>query len=269
LAKEALDLAYEVAEHVENTNQDAIEKRVPDRQDRMMLLRSLEQLSPRTIEAYHLTFANGSPAHAGVRLTGVSRGKAQSLIFRELGEESANGEEARVVGTLTKIHFDTAPQFLSVRGSAGQEVNCYYDESLRDQVSNLCAGSIVEVFGFGSLSTGGRVKRLDYVTSIDSVSMEPIRIARFEHGGRIYKLSDAVPFNIEFSEGVWAYSNEALGIRSYAGRREDALHELHEAFDFAYRDIALENDDGLIGDAIKMKRELLRLVQTSPVEGNP
>jgi hypothetical protein len=90
--------------------------------------------------------------------------------------------------------------------------------------------------------------------------MEPIRISYFEHAGRRYRLRNAVPFDIEFTEGVWAYSNDTLGIRGYAFNRDDALRELHEAFDFAYRDIAMEADEALVGNAIELKRQLLALV---------
>ena len=253
----ALDLAYGFAEDVES---DRGAGRVPDRQERLLLLRTLEQLAPRSPEAYSLTFANGSAGHAGVRITGQTRTRAQMLIYRELLDERSDVEEARVVGTLTKIHYDVAPQMLSVRVSAGREVRCYYDESLREQVASLCAGSIVEVVGLAGTSAGGHLKQIDYVKTVDPVSMEPVRIARFEHDGRTYPLREAVAFNIEFSEGVWAYSSDVLGIRGYATRREDALRELHEAFDFVYQDIALEADDALEAKAIDLKRQVLALV---------
>lgn len=260
---EAIDLAYEFARTVETGDPRALAAKVPDRQERLTLLRTLEQLAPRTSEAYDLKFANGSVNHPGIMLSGVTRLKTQSLIYREMSDDRSDLEEARVVGTLTKIHYDVAPQKLSVRVQKGQEIDCYYDESLREQVANLCAGSVVEVVGWATLTNSGRIKQLDAVTGVEAVSMEPIRISRFEHAGRIYQLREAVPFNIEFVEGVWAYSNDALGIRGYAFRRDDALRELHEAFDFAYQDIALEADDALEDKAIELKRQLLALVGSS------
>lgn len=261
LGAQALDLAYSVAESVEAERGDEVARRVPDRQERLLLLRTLEQLAPRLPETYALTLTNGSVGHAGVKITAVTRARTQILIYRQLLDDASDVEEARIVGTLTKIHYDVAPQMLSVRVSTGHEVKCYYDESLREQVASLCAGSIVEVVGLAGASSGGRLKQIDYVKTVDPVSMEPVRISRFDHAGRSYQLRDAAAFNVEFAEGVWAYSNDALGIRAFADRREDALRELHEAFDFAYRDIALADDDGLIGKAIDMKREFQRLVE--------
>ncbi|MEI7687626.1 MAG: hypothetical protein WCL32_21685 [Planctomycetota bacterium] len=258
---EAIDLAYEFARTVEGGDPKAVAAKVPDRQERLTLLRTLEQLAPRTNEAFDLTFGNGSINHPGIRLSAQTRAHTQSLISREMIDDASDLEEARIVGTLTKIHYDVAPQKLSVRVRKGQEIDCYYDESLREQVSNLCAGSIVEVVGWATLARNGRLKQLDIVTGVEAVSMEPIRISRFEHGGRVHQLREAVSFNIEFAEGVWAYSNDALGIRGYAFKRDDALRELNEAFDFAYRDIGLADENSLIGKAIDMRREFQRLVQ--------
>jgi len=260
---EAIDLAYEFARTVEAGDSKAVAAKVPDRQERLTLLRTLEQLAPRTNEAFDLTFGNGSINHPGIRLSAQTRARTQALIYREMIDDASDLEGARIVGTLTKIHYDVAPQKLSVRVRKGQEIDCYYDESLREQVSNLCAGSIVEVVGWATLTNNGRLKQLDVVTGVEAVSMEPIRISRFEHGGRVHQLREAVPFNIEFAEGVWAYSNDTLGIRGYAFKRDDALRELNEAFDFAYRDIGLAEEDSLIGKAIDMRREFQRLVQVN------
>ena len=263
LGIEAIGLAYEFARTVNSDDSKALAAKVPDRQERLTLLRSLEQLSPRTNEAFDLTFGNGSANHPGVRLTAMTRARAQLLVYREMIDDTSDLEEARIVGTLTKIHYDVAPQKLSVRVQNGKEIDCYYDESLREQVTNLCAGSIVEVVGWATLTNSGRIKQLDVVTGVEAVSMEPIRMSTFEHAGRRYRLREAMPFNIEFAEGVWAYSNDALGIRGYAFKRDEALRELNEAFDFAYRDIGLADEDSLIGKAIDMKREFQRLVEAN------
>ena len=266
LGAEAIDLAYEFARTVESEGPKALVAKVPDRQERLTLLRSLEQLSPRTNEAFDLTFANGSVNHPGVKLSALTRTRMQVLIYREMIDDTSDLEEARIVGTLTKIHYDVAPQKLSIRVKQGTEIDCYYDESLREQVTNLCAGSIVEVIGWATLTNSGKIKQLDIVTGVEAVSMEPIRMSTFEHANRRYRLREALPFNIEFTEGVWAYSNDTLGIRGYAFKRDEALRELNEAFDFAYRDIALEADENLDGKAIEFKNQLLALLVP---EGEP
>ncbi len=263
LGRQALDLAYDFTAHLDQSNPAALEKLVPDRQERALLLRAIENIAPDPAENYTITFANGSPQHRDVILTGATRLRARELLLQQAIDLAESAREVTIVGTLTKIHYDVGPQKIAVRVGPGNEVDCFYDDSLREQVSNLCAGSIVEVVGIATLDMEGRVKQIDSVTGVEAVSMEPIRISTFEHGGRRYQLREAIPVSVEFSEGVWAYSNEALGIRGYAERREDALRELHEAFDFAYRDIGLAAEDTLIGKAIDMRREFQRLVQSN------
>jgi hypothetical protein len=260
LGAESIDLAYEFAQIVVSDDPKALATKVPDRQERLTLLRSLEQLSPRTNEAFDLTFANGSVKHPGVKLSALTRVRTQELIYHEMIDDTSDLEEARIVGKLTKIHYDVAPQKLSILVKQGTEIDCYYDGSLREQVTNLCAGSIVEVVGWATLTNSGRIKQLDVVTGVEAVSMEPIRMTTFEHANRRYRLREALPFNIEFTEGVWAYSNDALGIRGYAFKRDEALRELNEAFDFVYRDIALEADENLEAKAIEFKQQLVALV---------
>jgi len=100
----------------------------------------------------------------------------------------------------------------------------------------------------------------DQPITYEAIAALLVRISKFEHGGRVHELREAVPFNIEFAEGVWAYSNDSLGLRGFAFKRDDALRELHEAFDFVYQDIALEADNALDEKAIEIKRRFLDLL---------
>ena len=260
LGKQSLGLAYDFADAIGREDVQTLVRLAPDRQERALLLRAVESIAPDPAENYAITFANGSTGRPGVQLTGRSRLVARMLLLQGAIADAEPAREATIVGTLTKIHFDVGPQKIAVRVGPGNEVDCFYDDSLREQVSNLCAGGIVEVVGIASFDVEGRIKQIDAVTGIEAVSMEPVRISRFEHGGRTYRLAEAVPFAVEYSEGVWAYSNEALGIRGYAFKRDEALKELHEAFDFVYRDIGLAKEEDLIGKAVDMRRELVRLV---------
>ena len=267
LGLEAVDLTYDVAAALQGQDYAALKRVVPDRQERALLLRQFEALAPREGESYDLTLANGSAGHPAIRLTGQTRRLAQYLVLRDAVGEVDDLEEARVVGELTKIHFNVAPEKLSVRVGRGHEVSCYYDDSLRDQVANLCAGSIVEVTGFGTLTRSGRLRQIDVVTAVEAIGMEPIRIARLEHGGNVYRLREPVAFDIEFAEGVWAYGNESLGVRGFAARRDDALRELAEAFDYAFTEFAQEDDAALDAKAIELKRRLLAAVEPPVAEG--
>lgn len=263
----AVDLTYGVASALERDDYRALTDRVGDRQERMLLLRQFESLAPRDGEAYTLTLGNGSATHPAVLMTGTTRLKAQLLLYRDMIDEAGDLEEAQVVGTLTKIHYEVQPEMLSVRVDKGYEVACYYDASLRDTVSGLCAGSTVEVKGFGTMSRGGRLKQVDIVTGIEAVSMDAIRIARFEHGGRRYALNRPLSFDIEFIDGVWSYRDPELGIRGYARQRAEALRLVHVDFDYAYREFAEERDEALDAGARALKAQLLGLVKSLEGKG--
>ena len=109
---------------------------------------------------------------------------------------------------------------------------------MRNQVANLIAGSIVEVTGLATLNERDQIDRIHRVLSVEPVSMEPVRIARFEHAGQRYELVAAIAVNVEYTDGLWVYHHPALNLWGYADRREDALRELHESFDYLYRHIA-------------------------------
>ena len=89
--------------------------------------------------------------------------------------------------------------------------------------------------------------------------METVFISKFEYRGRTYNLLEVVPFVVEYSDGMWLYSNDVLGIMGWAFSRDEVLQELYSDFDFTYRNIGLEDESELNGKAIELKRELLRL----------
>jgi hypothetical protein len=96
--------------------------------------------------------------------------------------------------------------------------------------------------------------------------MEPLRISRFEYAGRRYQLGTPLAVAVAYSDGLWVYSSESINLWAYADRREDALRELQENFDYLYREIAEEADESLDEVAIALKERLLALV-VSPQRG--
>ena len=82
----------------------------------------------------------------------------------------------------------------------------------------------------------------------------------FKTSARCYLLALPVTIVLDYEDGVWCYSNEALNISGYAEKEEDALRNLHECFDFAYRDIAEADDNELNSKAILLKQHLLSIV---------
>jgi hypothetical protein len=174
-------------------------------------------------------------------------------------EQAFDSDEEVVVGELIKIHVDAGEDKITVR-SQQRDIDCFYGDALRDQVANLIAGSLVQVTGYATLDSSQQIVKLHRMIDVEPVSMEPLRIGRFEHLGRVFALEAPIAVNIEYTDGLWVYHHPELNLWGYAARREDALRELHETFAYVYRDIAEESEDNLDAVARRLRERLLLLV---------
>jgi len=165
-------------------------------------------------------------------------------------------ESATVVGELVKIHFDTGPEKITVR-QRGVEIDCFYAESLKDEVANLLPGSYVQVTGLGTLNPDKELQSITSVLTVDTVSMEPLRLSRFEHEGIIYNLKAPIQVQVEYVDGLWGYRNEALNLWGYGEKREEALKDLHANFAYLWNEFAKEADNVLDEKALALKQRLL------------
>jgi hypothetical protein len=223
--------------------------------DRAYLLHALEGLLPRAMDDYQVELEILSPArHRKLTLTGETRQTVRRMLQQETVPVTA--EEATLVGELVKIHVGVGPEKITVR-QRGVEVDCFYPDWLRDEVANLVAGSIVEVTGLATLDNQENVVRLDTVFDVETVSMEPLRLTRFEHAGVRYNLRRPIPVAVEYADGLWVYHHEALNLWGYGERREDALRDLHENFAYLWKEFAEEDDEILDEKAKALKRALI------------
>lgn len=241
------------------TRGDDLQPLVASREERLFLLKALEAMCPATAEDYQVELFSGARDGAMLDFSADTRQRLRTLVRRERAWVYG-AEEEIIVGNLTKIHVDTAPELIAVRIGRQAEIPCYFDDSIREQVMNLVAGSVVEVTGWPVMDADGRLKQIDSITDVDTVSMEPLRIMRFEHAGRQYRLKAPLTVLVEHSEGTWIYHNEEINLWGYARRRADAIRELHETFDYLWQSFAEEDDDVLDEKAQLLKRKLLAMV---------
>lgn len=95
------------------------------------------------------------------------------------------------------------------------------------------------------------------------VSLGPIRLTHFEHGGRRYAFRKPVVVSVEFTDGLWIYRNEGLNLWGYGASRDDALADLHDNLAYLWKEFAEEADEVLDERAKLLKQALLDL---QPVE---
>jgi hypothetical protein len=258
VGQRAVDLLFTVATAIER---DEINSVGLPRYDRDYLIRAIEGLMPNSGDQYEVVLENCRPGeHPPVTFTASTRERLKRYTPRT--EQAFEAEEVTIVGEVIKIHVDAGEDKITVR-SQQRDIDCFYGDTLRDQIANLIAGSIVEVTGFATLSDREQVAKIHQITNVEHVSMEPLRIARFEHGGRIYSLGAPIAVNIEYTEGHWIYYHAGLNLWGYAVRREDALRDLHENFAYLYREFAEEEEANLEPVAIQLRQRLIGLVANS------
>lgn len=261
VAQQSIDLIFQFGQTIQGQS-SADEGSSLRRSDRTYLLRAFEALLPGVLDDYLIELENGAPVR---RRSLVFSRETRQAVRRLLEQDTmpTTAEQATVVGELVKIHFDTGPEKITIR-QRGVEIDCFYSESLRDEVANLLPGSYVEATGLATLDHEGRVTRLDTVLGLETVSMEPLRLSRFEYAGMRYDLQQPIQVQVEYIDGLWMYRNESLNLWGCGERREEALRDLHSNFLYLWQEIAEETDEMLDEKALGLKRRLLELRANSP-----
>lgn len=254
----AVDLLFDVASAVE---QDDFEAVSVDPYDRDYLIRALEGLMPNEGDQYVVKLENcRANRHRPVTFTPETRSRLRA--YSAAMAQAFDAEEVTLVGELIKIHIDAGEDKITVR-SQQRDIDCFYADALRDQIANLIAGSIVEVTGLATLNDRGEVGRIHQLLDVKHVSMEPLRVARFEHEGRLYRLKSPVAINVEYTDGLWVYHHPGLNLWGYATRRDEALKNLNADFADLYSQIAEEDPANLDSVAQQLRRRLLALIANS------
>lgn len=257
---QAVDLLFDVAAAVDRGSPSKLALR---RDELDLLCRSMEGMMPNVGDQYVVRLENcRANAHPPVEFSSESRQKIRAIAKPTAKAPAFEPEEVTLVGELITIRVNAGENKVTIRANR-REIDCFYSDALRDQVANLIAGSIVEVSGLATLDERGEVSRIHEVIDVSLASVEPIRVARFESQGRVFRLREAVTVDVEYTDGMWLYHHESLNLWGYAARREDALNELHENFAYQFREIAEESEENLDQVAKDLRRRLLDAVASN------
>ncbi|GAB7387109.1 hypothetical protein BSNK01_09450 [Bacillaceae bacterium] len=80
-------------------------------------------------------------------------------------------------------------------------------------------------------------------------------------GTRVFQLHEALQVFIDHEEDQWSLECEHLGIRVFGERFETVLEAFYEEFSMLWDEYALEEDNRLTLDAVKLKNRLVKLVK--------
>jgi len=254
----ALDLVFRVGESLVS-DQEFSSIPAFGKDELAYILRGFEALTPNAADDYEIRLTNSSPnKHPPLKLSADTRRRIRHLLETEVPQLSE--EVTSLVGELTKICIVTGPEKIAIRHK-GREIECFYPESLRDQIANLMAGSMVEVSGDATIDSDGRVVQVDRIHEVFTVSMDPLRLTRFEAEGTVYHLKEPLVVDVEYSDEMWVFRNDLINLWGFGERREDALRDLHENFAYLWHEIAQETDELLDSHAIDIKRVLSSVVE--------
>jgi hypothetical protein len=259
LREQSLDLLFGFGDWIQRGCQDTgdIDRLRVSKDQREYLLRAFDSLLPGAEDDYQIELTNNAPSkHPRVSLTPKAKKKVRDFLIRESAPPIAEPEQVSLVGELIKIHVDVGPAIIAIR-QKGRDIDCFYSDAMRDQIANLMAGSMVEVTGEATLDSQGNVLKLDRLYDVSTVSMDPLRITRFEHAGELYPQRRPLVVDVQYTDDLWVYHCPEINLWGYGERREDALRDLHENFAYLWREFAEEDDAALDTKAIRVKKVLL------------
>ena len=94
-----------------------------------------------------------------------------------------------------------------------------------------------------------------------TIQLIPLYWQRIVYGNRYFRLRQPLQIRSDFANNLWIYEHEPLGILAFAPTRSEALEALRMDFVSAWDAVAMEADDRLTPDALRLKQLLTELVE--------
>ncbi|MCD6326727.1 hypothetical protein J7M28_04130 [bacterium] len=227
-----------------------------DSSARLRAAKAIQLLCPGVEDDYVVEIGNGAGNWA--TLTRKTQMFLKYESFIDQPEDSTSVQT--VTGKLDLISVRAGRKEVGVR-TKDKYIRCDYPPEMEDSISQMVAGSIVEVTGRPLLEPSGALKRIDEVHSIEPVRLSPFRLSQFSYQGRTFILRHPVTCVPDFRNGLWVYECEALGLHSYDESREQALNDLHAEFALIFDEYAIEDDSALAPSGLRLKEVLNQLVK--------
>jgi len=249
LGVEAIHDLPNVVSAINDKNDNELIRLMPDSVGRARTLKSLQQMCPRDDEGLSVFIGNGTGVFKAV-LTPLTRHQISNYF--ELSSSSSEADVQRIVGDLVEIRVKAGSRHIVVR-HAFREILCLYPSDMEEQISQLVAGSVVEVIGSVQLNYDGSVRQVDDVYDVSTVDLSPFNIGSFMWQKRRFKLVAPVSCFPAYRNELWVYECPKYGIVAFSSDRQQAVYQLHEEFAFLYDGLIGELDKNLTEDAIDLR----------------
>ena len=225
---------------------------MPDSTARLRTLKSLQELCPRPGEGLEVSLGNGvGPPY--VVLTAESR---QSIgAYCRPAAEEGDAEPQTITGELVEIRVQAGARHVVVL-SQQREIECLYPTVMEETISQLVAGSAVEVTGRAQVNMDGSVKQVDEIYDIFTIDLAPFTTRVFRWGHHRFVLRESVVCIPAYQGGLWIYECPRYRLHAFSRDRADALSQFNEEFAFLYQGLINESDESLTLDAVQLRDQL-------------
>jgi len=223
---------------------------MPDGGARLRALKSIEALCPRDTDGFWVSLGNGS-GKTYAHLTSESRSFIQQIF-----EDDDVVEVQTISGDLVEIRVLAGRRHIVIRRQQ-REIVCYYPTEMEETITQLVAGSIVEVKGRAQLGDDEVVRQIDEVLDVSTIDLSPFRTPSFHFNDKRFILREPVICSPEYRNNLWVYECPRYGLHAFSEDRQEALRQLGEEFAFLYEGLINELDEELTPDAIEL-RDLLK-----------
>ena len=255
----ALSALRTVAASISSKDNSNLVSIMPDSGARLRALKSIETLCPRDSDNFWISLGNGT-GEPYARFTSESRHFIQQMF-----ENDDVFEVQTISGDLVEIRVLAGRRHIVIR-SHQREITCYYPTEMEETITQLVAGSIVEVKGKAQLNDDDTVKQIDEVLDISTVDLSPFRTSSFHFNDKSFIIREPTICSLEYHNDLWIYECPRYGLHTFSDNRQEALQQLGEEFTFLYDGLIDEPDENLTQDAIEL-RDLLK-ADVVEIEGN-
>lgn len=228
-----------------------LQKLMPNSPTRVRFVKKCEKLFPDT-DSYSIAIGNGS----GKTFATLKSENRDSLkMFEDIEEQSLTTTRKTLRGIFIEIRIGDDKRHFAIKGK-DREHKFQYEEELEDFISQIPTRSQVEVVCDVELNNDGSIKNESRVYDVRIIDMQPPIFNKFDFDNRSFVLKKPVEAIFKYEDGLWVYEIPEYGIHTYSYDRKEAFASIGEDFAFQYDDIALEEDENLSEDAIKLKQRI-------------
>ena len=248
LGLQAVKTFKQVTKVINEPDNETFKNLLPYAESRNRFLRKYRDLYPDN-DKYKVAIGNGIDKKLSI-LTFDKAGEIEKLFA--IDKESTTSQKCRISGEFIEIRIGDDKRHFAIRTSVGEE-RCPYEEEMENYISQIPAGSLVEIYCSVTFDKENKIKDICEVFDLQLIDLEDPIFDKFIWGDKKYILKESVAGKLLYRNNLWVYELEEYGLYSYSYDRREALIGLHEDFAFQCDDFLGEADENLTQEAREIR----------------